>query len=576
MNYIKELSNKITDIFNKLGYKTDLVELKISDRKDLGDYQINDCMPLASTYHKSPRDIASEVVTELEKDNSFTNINIAGPGFINVTLSDEYLIDTINKIINDKNLLIEKLPKKKVLIDYGGANVAKALHVGHLRSANIGEALKRLATLLGNEVLGDAHLGDYGRPLGLVIRELKERYPDSKYFNDYNGEDDINITNKDLEELYPIASQKAKADEKYLNEAREINNKIQNKEKGYFELYKKIVEISKEETKTVYDNINTNFEIWNGESDSLKYLDELNKIVEDKKVLRESEGAKVIDVAEDTDKIEIPPLLYIKSDGTISYETTDLTTILQRKKEFAPDEEIYITDFRQTLHFTQVFRAAKKLGLVSDGELSFYAFGTMNGTDGKPFKTRDGGVLQLKKLLELVYNETIKRIDFTKMEEDEGKEIAKTVAIAAIKYADLVPFRGTDYIFDIEKFTDIEGKTGPYILYSNIRMKSLLSKANDITIDNIYTIHKDLREIYLLVLNLANILINSYEQKSLNDITDYLYNICSLFNSFYAKNNVLKEENIDLKKSYLATINLVYYITNLLLDTLAIKIPEKM
>ena len=373
-----------------------------------------------------------------------------------------------------------------------------------------------------------------------------------------------------------IASQKAKADETYLNEAREINNKIQNKEKGYFELYKKIVEISKEETKKVYDNINTNFEIWNGESDSLKYLDELNKIVEDKKVLRESEGAKVIDVAEDTDKIDIPPLLYIKSDGTISYETTDLTTILQRKKEFAPDEEIYITDFRQTLHFTQVFRAAKKLGLVSDGELSFYAFGTMNGTDGKPFKTRDGGVLQLKKLLELVYNETIKRIDFTKMEEDEGKEIAKTVAIAAIKYADLGPFRGTDYIFDIEKFTDIEGKTGPYILYSNIRMKSLLSKANDITIDNIYTIHKDLREIYLLVLNLANILISSYEQKSLNDITDYLYNICSLFNSFYAKNNVLKEENIDLKKSYLATINLVYYITNLLLDTLAIKIPEKM
>ena len=576
MNYIKELSKKITDIFNKLGYKTDLVELKTSDRKDLGDYQINDCMPLASTYHKSPRDIAAEVVTELEKDNSFTNINIAGPGFINVTLSDEYLIDTINKIINDKNLLIEKLPKKKVLIDYGGANVAKALHVGHLRSANIGEALKRLATLLGNEVLGDAHLGDYGRPLGLVIRELKERYPDSKYFNDYNGEDDINITNNDLEELYPIASQKAKADENYLNEAREINNKIQNKEKGYFELYKKIVEISKEETKTVYDNINTNFEIWNGESDSLKYLDELNKIVEDKKVLRESEGAKVIDVAEDTDKIDIPPLLYIKSDGTISYETTDLTTILQRKKEFAPDEEIYITDFRQTLHFTQVFRAAKKLGLVSDGELSFYAFGTMNGTDGKPFKTRDGGVLQLKKLLELVYNETIKRIDFTKMEEDEGKEIAKTVAIAAIKYADLVPFRGTDYIFDIEKFTDIEGKTGPYILYSNIRMKSLLSKANDITIDNIYTIHKDLREIYLLVLNLANILISSYEQKSLNDITDYLYNICSLFNSFYAKNNVLKEENIDLKKSYLATINLVYYITSLLLDTLAIKIPEKM
>ena len=576
MNYIKELSKKITDIFNKLGYKTDLVELKTSDRKDLGDYQINDCMPLASTYHKSPRDIAAEVVTELEKDNSFTNINIAGPGFINVTLSDEYLIDTINKIINDKNLLIEKLPKKKVLIDYGGANVAKALHVGHLRSANIGEALKRLATLLGNEVLGDAHLGDYGRPLGLVIRELKERYPDSKYFNDYNGEDDINITNNDLEELYPIASQKAKADENYLNEAREINNKIQNKEKGDFEVYKKIVKVPKEEEKTVYDNINTNFEIWNGESDSLKYLDELNKIVEDKKVLRESEGAKVIDVAEDTDKIDIPPLLYIKSDGTISYETTDLTTILQRKKEFAPDEEIYITDFRQTLHFTQVFRAAKKLGLVSDGELSFYAFGTMNGTDGKPFKTRDGGVLQLKKLLELVYNETIKRIDFTKMEEDEGKEIAKTVAIAAIKYADLVPFRGTDYIFDIEKFTDIEGKTGPYILYSNIRMKSLLSKANDITIDNIYTIHKDLREIYLLVLNLANILISSYEQKSLNDITDYLYNICSLFNSFYAKNNVLKEENIDLKKSYLATINLVYYITSLLLDTLAIKIPEKM
>ena len=580
MNIITIVNNKLKDIFKECGYELDKIELKKSSRKDLGDYQINECMSLAKTYHKSPIDIANEVKSKMEENEEFINVNIAGPGFINLTLSEKFLLDNINKVLDDPKKLIDKEEKKKIIIDYGGANVAKALHVGHLRSANIGEALKHLATTLGHEVIGDAHLGDYGRPLGFVVKEIKDRYPNLEYFNEnYKGdfsEIKLPITNEDLEELYPLASAKAKEDETYLDEGREITNKIQHHERGYYDLWKKIVEISKEDIKEVYNDINVDFELWNGESDAAEYFDEFDKIIKESKLVKESEGAQIIEVKEDGDSIEVPPVLYIKSNGTISYQTTDLLTLYQRKKEINPDEIWYVVDGRQSLHFTQVFRAIDKLHLYKPEQLEHIPFGTMNGKDGKPFKTRDGGVMSLKGLIDMVYSSTITRINNEKVDETEGKEIAKTVAIAAMKFADLVPYRETDYIFDIDKFTDIEGKTGPYVLYANIRMKSLLNNAKDMKKDKISFIDDDIKELIQLLLDLPNVLTKSLKIRSLNDITDYLYNICSLYNTFYAKNKIIVEENIEKRTTWLTLTKLTYDITNLLLDILSIKVPEKM
>ena len=580
MNIIKDINKELKDIFEKAGYPIDDIELKPSQRKDLGDFQINDCMKLASIYHKAPVQIANDIKDLLDKDDKFTNVNIAGPGFINITLSDKYIIDSINKIESNVDELIEKVSDKKVVIDYGGANVAKALHVGHLRSANIGEALKRLADKLGYKVIGDAHLGDYGRPLGFVETEIKRRYPDLPFFDEnFEGNyDDIElpITNEDLEEIYPIASAKAKEDEEYLEEGRVITTKIQHHEKGYYELWKRIVDISKEDIKKCYDALNVNFELWNGESDAVEYLDELDKIIKEKSLSRESEGAQVIDVAEDTDKIDIPPLLYIKSNDSISYATTDLCTLVQRKIENDPDEIWYVVDHRQSLHFTQVFRSIEKLGVFTQDQLTHVGYGTMNGQDGKPYKTRDGGIMTLKALLEEVYESTLKRINNDKVSEEEAPIIAKKVAVAALKYADLTPSVDTDYIFDIEKFTDIEGKTGPYVLYSTIRMKSLLNNAKGMANNKISYIDDELKEMYLSILDLPNVLEKAIKVKSLNDITEYLFVIASQFNTFYAKNKVLVEEDIEKRTTWLTLTKILFEISNTLLDILAIEVPEKM
>ena len=368
MTILKELEMNLKEKLKQAGYEVDKLSLEESNRKDLGEYQLNDAMQLAKIYHDSPHTIAEKIVKELEKDNNFENINIAGPGFINISLSDKYILDILNRMNTEIYSNIEKKEPKKIIIDYGGANVAKALHVGHLRSANIGEALKRLCKLVGYEVLGDAHLGDFGRPLGLVIKEIKEMYPtlpyfDSTYQGDYK-EVVLPITNEDLEKIYPRASEKAKNDEAYLEEAREITLKFQKYERGYYDLLKRIVEISKEDIKKTYDDLNVEFDIWNGESDEMIHFPELNKICEEKNVLKISEGAKIIEVAEKDEKSPMPPLMFIKSNGSISYDTTDLSTILGRVKNHHPDEIWYVVDARQNLHFEQVFRAARKIGIV--------------------------------------------------------------------------------------------------------------------------------------------------------------------------------------------------------------------
>ncbi len=582
MSILKELEMELKKIIKEAGYEVENLSLEPSNRRDLGEYQLNDAMQLAKKYKENPRTIAEKIVKELEKYKKLADVNIAGPGFINFSLSEDYTYEIVNKMHEDIFSNIDKKDSKKIIIDYGGANVAKTLHVGHLRSANIGEALKRLAKLVGYNVIGDAHLGDYGRPLGFVIKEIKDMYPKLPYFDEnYKGEFskiELPISNEDLEKLYPLASQKAKENEEYLEEGRIITAKIQNHERGYYDLWKKIVDISKKEIQKIYNDLNVNFEIWNGESDEMEYFEKLKEIYEKSGVLKESAGAKIIEIAKEDDKAPMPPLLFIKSNGSASYETTDLATILERKINYNPDEIWYVVDARQSLHFEQIFRAARKVNLVDENvNLEHIGFGTMNGKDGKPFKTRDGGVMNLNHLIDLVYQETYKKITNESIAEDEKKDIAKKVAIAALKYADLLPFRETDYIFEVEKFSDLEGKTGPYLLYSTIRMNSLLEKSKDIKIRKANKFKgKEEKEIILNLLNLPLSIEKSLATKSLNEIAEYIYKLTSSYNTFYAENKILTEKDKELQESWLVLTEVVYKLNNILLDVLGITIPEKM
>ena len=582
MSIIKSAEKDIKELIKSAGYEIDRFILQPSNRKELGDYQINDAMSLAKIYHKSPIVIAGKIKEVLESDSRFTNINIAGPGFINLSFSDEFLINLVNSMEDDILNNIDMQEHKKIMLDYGGANVAKALHVGHLRSANLGEALKRLAKLLGQEVISDAHLGDYGRPLGLVVLELKKRYPDLAFFDEsYQGDYtlvDLPITNNDLEKIYPEASTKAKEDEEYLEEARIITTKIQNHERGYYDIWKKVVDISKKEIKQVYDNLNVSYDLWEGESDAAEYVPELLEIMNSKNLVKLSDNAKIVEVKEEDETSPMPPLLLVKSNGSISYETTDLATILERKKKFNPDEIWYCADLRQQLHFEQVFRASRKAELVdSNVKLEYIGFGTMNGLDGKPFKTRDGGVMSLKALMDLIKEETKKRINYDIVKEDKLDETINIISMATLKYADFLPFRGTDYIFNPAKFADVEGKTGPYILYSTIRMKSLLEKGKEEKKETYSKIGNQTdREILLTLLKLPITLTKAYEAKSLNDIAEYLYTLTSKYNTFYADNKILLEEDALLKESWLVLTDIVYKTNLLLLDTLGLKVPEKM
>lgn len=582
MSIIKSVEKDIKELIKSAGYEIDRFILQPSKLKELGDYQINDAMSLAKIYHESPIVIAGKIKEVLESDSRFTNINIAGPGFINLSFSDEFLINLVNSMEDDILNNIDMQKHKKIMLDYGGANVAKALHVGHLRSANLGEALKRLAKLLGQEVISDAHLGDYGRPLGLVVLELKKRYPDLAFFDEaYQGDYtlvDLPITNSDLEKIYPEASTKAKEDEEYLEEARIITTKIQNHERGYYDIWKKVVDISKKEIKQVYDNLNVSYDLWEGESDAAEYVPELLEIMNSKNLVKLSDNAKIVEVKEEDETSPMPPLLLVKSNGSISYETTDLATILERKKKFNPDEIWYCADLRQQLHFEQVFRASRKAELVdSNVKLEYIGFGTMNGLDGKPFKTRDGGVMSLKALMDLIKEETKKRINYDIVKEEKLDETINIISMATLKYADFLPFRGTDYIFNPAKFADVEGKTGPYILYSTIRMKSLLEKGKKEKKETYSKIGNQTdREILLTLLKLPIILTKAYEAKSLNDIAEYLYTLTSKYNTFYADNKILLEEDTLLKESWLVLTDIVYKTNLLLLDTLGLKVPEKM
>lgn len=579
MNLIDFLENVFKEILDKLGYKDDVI-INVSNRKELGDYQYNGAMKLASVYKKNPRDIAEEIVTFLNKTNYFKDINIAGPGFINISLSDEILIKYVNDVSNDFKINTYHIDTDEVIfLDYGGANVAKELHAGHLRSPNIGEAIKRLSEAVGYKTISDVHLGDWGRPMGLILCELHKRYPDLVFFDpNYSGEypNSCPITLEELNEIYPYASAKAKEDETYLEEAREFTNRLQKREKGIYDLWKTFYKLSVDDIKKVYTLLGATFDIWEGEYDADPYIKPLLDYLINNNYTEISNGATVINVKEDTDTREIPPVILIKSNGGVLYDTTELATLYSRIKRFKFNKMFYLTDIRQELHFIEAFRAAYKTNIIpKDISLEWFGFGTMNGPDGKPFKTRDGGVMSLNSLIDLVKNET-KKVIKDNIKEEDKESVALDLAVAAIKYGDLLPHRSTDYVFDPIKFSDINGKTGPYLLYNTVRMKSLINKC-DIKPNRYIKISTvEERNIILNLLNLKNVMIKSFNERSLNDICEYLYKLTNSYNAFYSNVNVNNEKDLESKESYITLTNLVYETNMYLLNILGIKVPDKL
>jgi len=573
MSLIKETEKYIKNILNKLNYDIDNVILEKSNRSELGQFQLNFVMKLAKEYHKSPIEIAKEITSEF--DDRFTNVNIAGPGFINISFSDEVLIKYANDCIENFDINIDKENPKKIIIDYGGANAAKALHVGHMRSANIGEALKRLVKKFGNEVIGDVHLSDLGRQSGMLISEYKLMHPDCVFFDsNYEGEyPKIDLTISDLGKMYPRASSAAKEDEKRMEEVRYITAEIDKGNKAYTNLWKQMVSISEPTIKDVYNKLNCSFDLWEGELSSMKYVPETIEIM--KPYLYESEGALVIDVSKEEDSIDMPPVIVIKSDGATIYSTRDLATIYSRHKNYNPDEIWYVVDDRQSLYFEQVFRAAYKSNLIpKTTKLKFFGFGTINGTDGKPFKTRDGSVMSLDELISILRKEIEKKVK--EKNQDNIEKIIDKLTIATLKFTDLLPYRKTNYIFDPVKFSSLDGKTGPYVLYGIVRIKSLLKRIKEDNQKLKCIPNNDVRNILIKIVSLSSILKQSYNEATLNYITDYLCDLTNLFNKFYNDYNILKEEDNNIKETYIALIRLIYNICHNLLDILAIEEVDKM
>ena len=565
---------KINEIIKELGYD-ETPEVSVSNRPDISDYQYNGAFKLAKIMHKSPMVIADEIVCKLKDNDMFKEVSNVN-GFINITLSDKCLIDYLNEIVNNFDINTFKInTDETIFLDYGGANVAKALHAGHLRSPNIGEALKRLCEAVGYKTISDVHYGDWGRPMGLIICEIKHRYPNLDFFNpnldSYPKESPVTL--EDLYDIYPLASAKAKEDEEYLNEARELTVKLQKKEKGIYDLYKAFTKLSILDIEDIYKKLNCTFDLYEGERDADDYIQDVLTVT--KPFTTISNGATIIDVKEETDKKEIPPVMLLKSDGGVLYDTTELATLYSRIKRFKASKYFYLTDVRQELHFVEAFRAAYKTGIVpKDISLEWFGFGTLNGPDGKPFKTRDGGIMSLRELISIVKTETRKVIKDNIKEEDKD-DLAEVLAIAAIKYADLLPNRTSDYVFDPIKFSDINGKTGPYILYSTVRMKSLLSKSN-LKYNKYYKINtKEERDILINIIKLRSVIEKSFNMRSLNEICEYIYKLTSSFNAFYSNHEVLTEQDELVKESYLTLINEVYIINKYLLNILAITLPDK-
>ena len=588
------ITDEVTKAFTECGYDAKYAKVTLSNRPDLCEYQCNGAMAAVKEYKKAPFMIADEVVEKLAANPIFAMAESVKPGFLNLKIDEAYLADYVAKMQEDEGRFgCEKTEAPKtIMIDYGGPNVAKPLHVGHLRSAIIGESVKRIGKFMGHNVIGDVHLGDWGLQMGLIITELKQRRPELVYFDDaYTGEypEEAPFTISELEEIYPTASKKSKEDEAYKEAAMQATFELQHGKRGYQALLKHILNVSVTDLKRNYANLNVSFELWKGESDAQPYIPDMVQKMKDDGFAYISDGALVVDVKEDTDTKEIPPCMILKSDGASLYNTTDLATMVWRMKDYNPDEIIYVVDKRQELYFTQVFRCARKTGIVKpETELKFLGFGTMNGKDGRPFKTRDGGVMRLEHLISGINEEMLAKIQENQktkenlgISTEEAENTAKMVALAAIKYGDLSNQASKDYIFDIDRFTSFEGNTGPYILYTIVRIKSILNKYHGLGKDEsgavIGAAHSKSEKDLMLELSKFNAVMESaFEETAPHKICSYIYDLANAFNSFYHGTKIMSEENETVQKSYIRLLELTKSVLETCIDVLGFSAPERM
>ena len=581
------IAEELAAAFEAAGYDRNYAKVTLSNRPDLCEYQCNGAMAGAKAYHKAPIMIAQDVVAKLEGSGCFCDVQAVNPGFINLKLDERFVADYLDEMETDEDLGLNKTDNPKmIVIDYGGPNVAKPLHVGHLRSAIIGESVKRIARKMGHNVLGDIHLGDWGYQMGLIITELKKRQPDLPYFDDnFTGEypKEAPFTISDLEEIYPAASAYAKEHDDYREEALDATFQLQSGKRGYRAIWDHIMNVSVTDLKKNYANLNVEFDLWKGESDAQKYIPDMVERLKKEGYAHIDNGALVVDVKEETDTKEIPPCMILKSDGAALYDTTDLATLVEREELFQPNEVIYVVDKRQELHFVQVFRCAKKTGIVKeDTKLTFLGFGTMNGKDGKPFKTREGGVMRLENLIREITEKMYEKITENRtVSEEEAKATAKMVGMAAIKYGDLSNQVAKDYVFDVDRFASFEGNTGPYILYTIVRIKSILNKYKESgkSMDDIKILSATSESEKALMLEAAkfgSVMENVYEELAPHKICAYIYDLANAFNRFYHETKILAEEDEQKQKSYIALLTLTRDILTTCIDLLGFEAPERM
>ena len=588
---MKKLLELITEEFEKAFEKNEydkkLGKVVVSNRPDLCQYQCNGAMAGAKLYHKAPIMIANQVVESLQDNEMFESVEAVMPGFINIKLNSEFVAKYLNDMKEADKYGCENKEPETIVIDYGGANVAKPLHVGHLRSAVIGESVKRIERFMGNKVISDVHLGDWGLQMGLIITELECRKPDLVYFDEsYTGEypEEAPFTISELEEIYPCASAKSKVDEEFKEKAHQATLKLQSGYAPYTAIWKHIMKVSVEDLKKNYGNLNVDFDLWKGESDAQPYIPGLIQDLIDKKLAYESQGALVVDISKEDDTKELPPCIVRKSDGAALYATSDLATIIQREQDYKPNHYIYVADKRQELHFTQVFRVSKKANIVDENtKMEFLGFGTMNGKDGKPFKTRDGGVMRLESLIAQINKAVYDKImENRTVSEEEANNTAKIVGLAALKYGDLSNQASKDYIFDIDRFASFEGNTGTYILYTIVRIKSILEKYKaesgnaDVNLPVISTDNGSQMQLMLEVAKFNEIIENAAEELAPHKICSYVYDLSNAFNRFYHETKILAEEDQTKKAGYIALINLTINVLEQCIDLLGFSAPDRM
>ena len=586
--FIDLITEEVTSAFEKAGYASRYGKVTLSNRPDLCEYQCNGAMAAAKEYRKAPAMIAGDVVSHLQESAIFSMAEAVNPGFINLKVNPEYLASYLNQMLGDQRLSVEKVQEPKtIILDYGGPNVAKPLHVGHLRSAIIGESIKRMGRFLGHRMIGDVHLGDWGLQMGLIIEELRDRKPDLPYFDpSFEGEypKEAPFTIGELEEIYPAASARSKEDTEegraFKERAQTATFRLQNGYAPYRAIWKHIMNVSLADLKKNYDSLNVHFDLWKGESDAQPYIPGLIDDLIAKGLAYESQGALVVDIAEETDAKELPPCIIRKSDGAALYATSDLATIVEREQDFHPDHYIYVVDKRQELHFTQVFRVAKKAGIVDpERKMDFLGFGTMNGRDGKPYKTREGGVMRLERLIAEVNDAAYQKImENRTVSEEEAKETAKIVGLSALKYGDLSNQAAKDYVFDIDRFTSFEGNTGPYILYTIVRIKSILNRNGGLSEEaKILPAATEAERALQLEITKYNEVINAaFDELAPHKICQYVYDLSNACNRFYHDTRIITEENVKQKESWLALVCLAKDVLETCIQLLGIEAPDRM